>query len=396
MIINTKRRARRRRGPGSGLQMSLNSRRFLQTMFAPYDFAQVGCSGVPDEFGGPSFVVMQRQLFTLTQSTTQDQYIVVSPSPQVAYWSHTRTAGTSLTSSAVFTGVAFADQSIFGGGDSAGPGEVANRIRVLGMTAEAKCTGALLSTTGVFSVARGDVGFETMSDPQTIAALGGQVSGNVSVVGPRSTANGITAASNYTGEFIKGFYSVARHMGPWTMAAPYDVNDDPGTTTISIPYYAPTSDDGPSDGVYQVSSVSIGSRFNWFDNNMESIFVKIPAVAANPATCTFEVIMTVEVSPAKNSAFAKIAAVSPEHDQAALDLYTHIAQSLPIAVPSAQNFNFWKLVVDIAKTAGSIASHVPGPIGWIGGGVRDIATGVDDLFVTKRRPPPFVSDFPLD
>jgi hypothetical protein len=368
---------RKPRGSKSIGSLTIGGRQFLQSVLAPYDFAQVGCGGLPDEFSGPSFTVVQRQLVNITQIAGKDYYLMIAPTPQSMYWSNAQNDGVALTGDSVFNAHKFADLSVFS--ESNTSPQVVDNARVIGMTLEIKCVSPKLTAAGSISVARGEVRVETRSRPQAITTLGGTVGSTLSVVGPVSLANGITSAANFTGPVAGGCFAVARHVGPWTFSPGLEASSGGGA--VAIPDVG-TSGEGISDGqlVYPTSS---GQTFDWFDNNMETLMVRISAGASNNtlAAFTFEVMMVVECRPALNTAFAKIAAPSPPEDRLAMEMYERLVQNMPIAVPAAANANWWRNILAIAKTAGYVIGHFPGPVGAIGRGVEAVSQGFEELFI---------------
>jgi hypothetical protein len=362
---------------------------FLKSVLAPYDFAQLGCSGLPDEFDGPTFTVLQRQLFSFNSSTTQDQYFAVLPTPQVAYWHLATDPSSDIGNSTEFRGIEFSDTSVFGSTYGTLDTDTVNSMRVLGLTAEIKCTSSALMANGAISVARNEVRLSdrSISRVANVPAVGGpvQLSGNKAVEGLASLAAGVTSAANYTGRAVEGMFAVARHVGPWAFSSPIDMFAPNTATSLLIPSDGVESPPSDSDGVLLLDRNAGPNpprvrRFDWFDNSFESIMVMVPQ-AAQTVSFTLEVIMVVECRPQSNSILAKIAAPSPGLDPLAMEMYKRMIHNMPIAVPAAQNARWWEYLLTLLKTGGYIASHIPGPIGGVGKGVEMVATGFEELFI---------------
>jgi len=371
-------RRRRRRGRGrigKGLGATREGMQFLRAVLAPYDFAQDGCAGVPDEYSGPAFPAQQRVVNVFSGDAVSDTFFAILPTPQVAFWKCLSAVG--LSNSSVFTGVPFPQQQAVRAAESSGSLGTASMIRVIGLEVEIKSTGPALTTSGVLYGRKAEMRLAESKQVEVKPIL----TGTVKVVddslvpeGLVSNFTGMTVAPHYTGTIRTGYFAVAAHRGPWTFAEPIDLR---GSPEVSIP----NSEVSPTDGVLTVSSTDLsllGGSFDWYDPGMQGIFIHIPKnVATNQYT--LEVIMQLEIKPCSSSFFANLVRPSPTHDPFAIAAYEKLAEVLPHGVTAAQNANFWQHILSLAKTGGFIFGRVPGPVGLLGSGVESLATGLEAL-----------------
>jgi len=78
----------------------------------------------------------------------------------------------------------------------------------------------------------------------------------------------------------------------------------------------------------------------------------------------------------------------PERDNIALDMYTHITDSLPTAVPVAENGLgdwFMDALSDVADFVSPVVSALPGVGGLIGKGIGMVNTAYKSNKAKKRR-----------
>ena len=62
-----------------------------------------------------------------------------------------------------------------------------------------------------------------------------------------------------------------------------------------------------------------------------------------------------------------------------MKVYRELINSLPIAVPAADNANFWQRVLSIIRTISGVGAMIPGPYGMISSGVNTITGALTEL-----------------
>jgi len=371
-----RRRGRKPRSAGSGTGVTPDGMQFLRSVIAPYDFAQEGCAGVPDEYAGPAFVAVQRIVATFMGDAVNDTYIAVMPTPQIAYWT---CKTSSLDNNSIFAASMFPQQVAVSSSRVANTVGTASMIRVIGLTAEMKSIGPLLTTAGVVRVRKAEVRLATFNRDVVVPTVPPTniVESSLMPEGLVTNFAGMTAAPHFESPFRDGFYTSAVHRGPWAFAEPLDIEARAGLAIL-----LPAASVGNStDGVLSVdtaTSVFLNGSLDWFDPAMQTIFIAIPKnVVTN--MYTLEVLMTCEIKPNASSFFANLVKPSPLHDPLALDMYERLADVIPHGVPAAKNADFWRTVIALAKLGGFFVGKVPGPVGLLGVGVESIAQGLEAL-----------------
>jgi len=339
--------ARARRSTGG---LTLDGRRFLRAVFAPYDFDQSGCRGAPDEYRGPAFVVQMRTQVTVTITPGAKNFIAVLPTPQVAFW---QASGSAATAGTQFGPSPYPDF---------GPLTAATVAwRVIGMEVEMKHIGAFLNASGIITVAKGKVRIEEGTGKPIAAA------GSVEVPAMDGLSSGFAGSPtcpHVVFPITQGCYSVATHSGAWEF-------------TPNL-YWADNIPPAPGAGGTQATSDGVlmsgnlpGFDFMGLDDHMSSIFITIDpgASATNTALLTLETTMLVEIQPQLDQLVAKLVAQAPEHDPVALEIYEKLAQSMPVAVRASENASFWERIWQGARFLAGGASTLPGFIGAAGQGL---------------------------
>jgi hypothetical protein len=331
---------------------------FLRCAFAPPDFTSTRVTGVPDEFRGVTLLKKHRiiQSFTFTPGT--DYYFVLMPVPGVAFFYTTTTAGSPVLYSNVFTGVPYTDSATLFGSGSLTNG-VVNRFRYLSNHIEFINTTNLMSYSGNLSVFK--IQPQLTIRPATLAT------NEFSISGLQAIAS--TNVDQYSGSFKDGAYTACYNMAPQ-----FDFQDIINSQNPQMPS---TVVDPPDFGQLATGLAA----FTGLDNNFESVCIKVTGVTGNSESMLIKTWACVEYVPLATSVVYEYCGTSPAVDAYAMKMYREVILSLPIAVPSSENADFWKRVLAIIRTISGAGSALPGPYGAISGGVNAIATGISNMLM---------------
>lgn len=120
-----------------------------------------------------------------------------------------------------------------------------------------------------------------------------------------------------------------------------------------------------------------------WDNGFDSIIFRIDVP---PGTVDQSFVLKIwkawEYQPTFNSLLYNFSHLSPDVDPAALALYREMVRHIPMAVPDAQNPDFWGTVLDAVNTGSGLLSAVPGPIGMAAQGAHAVSS-----VITRARQP---------
>jgi len=333
---------------------------FLKATIAPRDFPGIVPSGVPDRFGGATFVMQHQSAYSVSTSTTQDLHLFLLPCLPSALWS--LLGGSSATSTWTpyqFPNVlaqVFAD--VTSGTDTTSSNISA--FRVLGGTVELVPTTAPSTTPGVVIVGRVPVRLN-------MSEISGSTAG-LCLLPSGMSDNGITpitSGPHYSGPLASGVY------------APMVCNN-PDFQFVPTLYRHPTvpvkAGDALVDGILNGPVVG-------YDNGMGSVGIVIPATSAGVVPLLVTVSLLVEYLPDTGNLLSYLSHQSPAHDPVAMAFYEAFAKELPVAVPAYENSGFWSRFLSILGKLGGALSVVPGPAGAIlgaGGALASaIATAID-------------------
>lgn len=337
----------------AGPPMSPAGFAFLKCAFAPPDFANTGVQGIPDSFRGTSLVKKHRFTTTLTTLALNDYYILVLPVPGISMFLGAVATGTPILSSTIFNGVNYPDfTSIFPSFNAVSQNFTS--FRFISNHFE------LISTTNEFSWT-GQITAWKFPLKMIVRQGGASVSDLWSVDGIESlnAAQGIM----YSGKTKDGIY-----------IACYNDDADFDFTTIT-------------DGVGAVPAAIAGDDFGQlnttvcfpgFDNRFQCAVIKISGASGNN-TFIMKHWACVEYKVNTNSSLYEYQTLSPCEDEKALKVYRELINSLPIAVPAAENANFWQRVLSIIRTISGVGALIPGPYGMISSGVNTITGALTEL-----------------
>lgn len=329
---------------------------FLKAAIAPRDFPGLVPPGVPDRFGGPTFVMQHQLTFSTTTPTTASHWLVVAlmPSMPSCVWTTTTNGITKATSwePHYFPSV---ETQIFGdcSTQTSGVAPPVASARVLGGTMEIIPTSAPALTPGMIFCAR--VPVRLLMGSQTTGALELTPSGLEGCAVDR-----ISSGTHYSGPTANGLYTTMVATDPdWAFR-------DVLTQHEKVPIDATSANDS---GV-------LSGHMCLFDETMMSTVAVIPYVTGGTVPLQISVSCMVEYLPRPGNLLAALAHQSPDHDPVALTLYEKFAKEMPIAVPAFENAGFWERFLRVLEAGGSLISLIPGPIGLIGRAVGTAAGSI--------------------
>jgi hypothetical protein len=140
------------------------------------------------------------------------------------------------------------------------------------------------------------------------------------------------------------------------------------------------------------SAVAPGNLINFkgpilfWDNSFDSIVFKIevPVGAPVPQDFIVKIWKAYEYKPTFNSFPYQLAGNSAPYDPAALHLYSQMARALPVAVPSKDNPDFWKSILQTVNIGSGLLRGLPGLGGALAKGVHAVTSYLDSPNVTER------------
>lgn len=329
---------------------------FLQCAFAPPDFSQTKVLGIPDSLRCPTLLKKHKFNNPITFSaSTGDTYLLLLPVPGVAYWYAYSAPNVPPSATTQWTAVYYSDyMSLFGSIPSA-TNAIVNSFRFLSNHIELICTANQMSWSGGIQAWKMPVKILIDNATTTLALSEYTISG--------LAATTSTNSNRYVGNFFDGFFS-----GCFNFSAAFDFSTVL-TNIGTIPSTLQTSDFG------QLLS---SSGIPGFDNNMESMVVKVSGVIGTE-TAIIRTWACVEYTPLPNSDVYEYSSISPPEDVTALKAYREIAIALPVGVPAAQNGEFWNRVLRILYAVTGALSVLPGAPGLVSRGANMITAGMQSL-----------------
>jgi hypothetical protein len=335
---------------------------FLKCAFASPDFNTDPGKGIPDRFEGK--VVSRKDVLTAATTFTaaKDTFILVAPTPGVAYWVAEVEPGTYPTDATTFTAVVYPGfNSMFGSTASARSANVSS-FRYSSMNVGIYPTSNMMQYGGSITVWKAPIQLSTSQFPigaddtatsQLVHALQGLES--VQAVG----------SDNYSESFIKGVFSQSVCNEP-----EFEFNNIIEGVQTLPPQNVTLAQSG-QPFAFSAGDVADAAIVGW--GNMDTIIIRVSTAASAVNTAIVKTWACIEYRPNPNSAFYQFGHDSPPKDEYALEEYRRIAKQLPCAVEAAKNATMWERVKQIIKSGLSIASTVPGPIGMTAAGLQGLS-----------------------
>jgi len=342
-----------------GSRLSAEGLRFIKCAFSAADFDGSGTYGVPDDFGGRSTAVKHRAVASFSFSANTDYYFLIPPTPGAAYYLLTKTAGSPVLYTDVFNVVTYADYgSIFAVTTGAASNFAVSKFRYVSQHFELCPTTNQNNWTGSVLVWK-------------LPCQAGWSNQNGAAVN-RLTVSGLSGvnandADMYSGPFNLGCYAGAFNKGStdWKFS-------DVWENQLSLPETVQAGDFG--------QLAAGGATVNGFDNNFETILVKVSGIGANANnTAILRSWACVEYQFTPGSVMYEMQNNKNLCDELAIKLYRRIVTELPTAVSFLDNANFWTRVLGIIRQISGGLSVLPGPYGLAAGGVNSLATAVEQL-----------------
>jgi hypothetical protein len=349
--------------------MSLAGTNFLKCAFAPPDFNNDPGQGIPDTFEG---IVLPRK-DVLTQSinftANSDTYIVIAPTPGVAYWTTNVPVGTSLAG-ATLTAVPMPGFTTLFGTTSQSRATQVTAFRYASMVAGLYPTSNLMQFAGSINVWKIPLKQELASYFVAVPTT------PVTTLAQEAwTINGLESLDsvgndNYSGSFIEGCFSQS-------------VNNEPTFAFNSI-----------MEGLSTVpsSAVSLATVGQFLTLNatgagymgmgsMDTIVIKVSSPTGAVNAAMLKTWACIEYRVNSSSALYQSAHISPAHDPMALEMYRKIAHEVPVAVACRDNATFWERVKKLLNAGLTGAMSIPGPVGMAATGIRGITDALTALWV---------------
>lgn len=368
-----KRAPRRRTPKPAAMQRRANQRRpvmsqdglaFLKCAYASLDFEASQAHGVPDQYQGKSLTSDNATNVALTPAAGKDTYIVVLPTPGVAYWSCSVDDGSLPTNDTTWTPTydksfngktglfgAPTDQSETPPADPVDRTSSVTKFRYISNSLEITSTASLQTTSGSIVLWKGDVAMSLgVQNTATTSSCEYNLNGADFVVSvPRK---------HYTGAVKDGIYSLAVNNN-------VDFEWSPilsGVTRIPSIGASPSTNSA-TFGAWNGDILGFGS--------LQALCARISIPAGAVSNLVLDVRSCVEYQPNTNSTVDQYCGTSANYDPVAMQAYHTIAKTLPIAVPRVQNDGFWDdrvkpaltKFLSFVKTSGEVASITAGFLG---------------------------------
>lgn len=362
------------------LKMSPAGQAFLKCAFAPPDFNTDPGRGIPDKYNGKSLGTKHQFTGALSLGAATDTYIVVAPTPGVAYWTFTVAANTAITSAnAILNPQVYSDFTSLFGDPSSGASLRTSNVEAFRYASTAiglYPTSNLMQFAGSISLWKAPLKLSMENRVVKLSATAGATTSQETHV-----INGLEALTaigreNYTESFIKGTYAITTCNQPefefknileGVAVVPQPVSNFDATATVSNMFGSLAT---------ATNQVFLGL------GDMDAIFIKISTPVGAVNNLVVKTWACVEYRPQPASVLYQWAGNSPAHDPIALEAYRTIAGELPVAVECAKNAEFWSRVKSILRTVLNAVSRAPGPLGMAATGVGMLADGIDALFLS--------------
>lgn len=352
-----KKTKRRRRGGklGGGLDsLTPAGLAFLKCTMAPADFTKnsMNFTGIPDEFEGKVITRSYDATNSLPSYTTgNDLYLVCIDSPHVAYMWGQRAAGS--------TGAITLTPVYYDGVTSLFPNNAESTnvtdFRFASNVIEVECTNNEMTYGGQIQQWKSELEMvET-----TTGTLSGTMYPDAPIIEGWSTLN--TVKPSYARSIKVGCYSPNFNRQASYEWKPIRVNTP--WSYINANQAAQASDENFVTVTSSNTFLGLGSR--------ECTVIKFPAIIASQ-TAIIRSWACVEYMVNPTSIIYDYAHDSPKYDPLALALLKAYQSEMKSAVDVAHNGTFWSEFVDWARKAATVVSFIPGPVGAIASGFKDL------------------------
>jgi hypothetical protein len=340
----------------TGLALSKEDVSFLKCAFAAPDFSGIDVAGIPDQYNGMSLVKKHKNVVAASYAPAFDIYYILAPVPGIAYFTTSVPAGTSILATTTFLATGYSDFQTLFGLSSMSNANVVTKFRFVSNHFELIPTVNQMTWTGNIQAFTVPLELCPSVVPAT-STLAWDIHGLQGLNGANST--------QYTAPFNLGCFGAAYNRNSTFDFQPVLENVD------IIP---------PSGVPGSFGSLLANGGIPGFDNNMDSLVIKISGVTA-AESAIIKTWACVEYQVLPGTSIYEYMTMSPCYSEQTLRLYREIVSSLPVAVTFLDNANFWMRVLDIIKRISGSLSVVPGPYGLIAGGVNAVSTGIESLVI---------------
>jgi len=338
---------------------------FIKCAYASLDFTASQAHGVPDQYQGKSLLSENSTNVSITPTAGKDTYIVLLPTPGVAYWTcvvdSDKLPGNKTTWTPMYDKSFNATTGLFGEctdqtgtvlTDPIDRTASVTKFRYISNSIEITSTASMNTTSGSLVSWKGDVAMS---------------------LGVKNTASSSSCEYNLNGaDFVtsvpRKHYTGAVKDGIYTLAVNNNVDFEwspilSGVTRI------------PSIGDTSATSATFGSWLGDFVGfgSLQSVCIRISIPTGAVSSLVLDVRSCVEYQPNTNSIVDQYCGTSASHDPVAMQAYHAIALSLPVAVPRGSNDGFWDdrvrpaltKFLSFVKMSGETASIAAGILGLI-------------------------------
>jgi len=318
---------------------------FLKCAIAASDFPGVKPDGVPDRYAGNTFTMRHQT----ASAQTGDLWIVVAPTPGVAFW----WSNLAPTSSTTWTPVYYGDFGTMFPNPTGNPlygRDNVSKFRYISSMIKIESVGSENNTQGVLTACRmPGIGIAHQSIPQQTDYISGMSKTNV--------ADQVTQPGYVQHHVRHGVSMSALNEGD-----EFEFND--------IWY-------GNSNLPSQDGSLN-GTIMGW--GGLTPLVVTLTATTSASYVVRCE--CCIEYIPTGGSLMAEMSSPSPPHDERALELYSKAKKSMPVAVKAAENAGFWDHFLRIVGVAAGPVGRLFGPVGAaVGSGVGALAGALHSLVI---------------
>lgn len=328
---------------------------FLKCAFAPPDFNTTQVHGLPDDYQGNSLVKKHKLIQPIALAASTDYYYLLLPVPGIAYYVLSKATGVAPVPADIWVPVPYSDFTSLFGTSFASQADVVDKFRFISNHIELIPTTNAMQWTG---------NIQSWKVPVQLAPNNAIVAYTIHGLNAVNATN----ALQYTAPFNAGVYACAFNGG-----AKFDF------TQVQENLGGATSGAGSITGTGVLAAPGAGYGIPGFDNNFESVVIKISGIGTNVSdTMILKTWACVEYQVLPGNALYEYMTVSPK-DDLAMQLYRKIIQQLPTAVTYYDNDSFWQRVLQIIQSISGVASFAPGPIGRIGKGVSIATSAVREL-----------------
>jgi hypothetical protein len=331
---------------------------FLKCAFAAPDFSVDPGKGIPDRFEGNVLCIKDCATTSIAFTAAKDTYIIVAPIPGYSYFKAEVDIGVEPTT---FTGVPYATyDSNFGTGATISPNSdcAYESFRYASTAAGLYPTCNYMQFSGSIQAWRVDLrlgdAIVTVVESDDITRIAPVKM--LKLLGAESITS-LAPRENYSDNFINGVYTYA-----------FDRSND---FTWQPFAFAPIYRNGDVTAADRQFAAATSKNLTGL-GNLNTLVYKVSTPASAVNTAILKTWCCLEMQPRTDSVLYQFAGLSPPHDQVALDTYSCIKNSFPVAVPVRDNPNFWNRVrTVIGRFLGGVSKFAP-QIGALAGAVSNL------------------------